>query len=109
MLRRDDEQVLALVRPLDHAPTRVTVSAERAFLERVGGGCQVPVGAHARVEGGSLLLAGLIGSREGQLVRAELAGRTSEPASLGIRLARTLLNAGGLELLPRGEQDCAAP
>ncbi|KPV49073.1 hypothetical protein SE17_34670, partial [Kouleothrix aurantiaca] len=63
-----------LLAPLDHAPTRSAVEAERAFLARIGGGCQVPIAAYAWLEGATITLSGLIGARDGRVVRGTLAG-----------------------------------
>ena len=49
--RRDDDEMTALLAPVEHTPTRRAVTAERAFLEVLGGGCQVPVGVYARLDG----------------------------------------------------------
>jgi hydroxymethylbilane synthase len=77
----------------------MAATAERAFLARIGGGCQVPIGAYARVGGDTLTLAGLIGARDGRVVRGELAGPASDPAAIGAQLAEYLLNHGGQALL----------
>jgi hydroxymethylbilane synthase len=106
-IRAGDERTAALLQPLDDPATRVAVTAERAFLARVGGGCQVPVGAYAELEGETIRLSGMIGARDGQVVRGQLAGRITEPKRLGGRLAQVLLDAGGYELLPREDQSCA--
>jgi hydroxymethylbilane synthase len=101
-VRAGDEAIAALLAPLDDLPARVAALAERAFLARIGGGCQVPVGAYARVDlspGGALTLAGMIGARDGRLVRGELSGPASRPADLGARLAEELLAGGGRTLL----------
>jgi hydroxymethylbilane synthase len=98
-IRDDDSATAALLAPLDDPAARVAATAERAFLARIGGGCQVPVAAWARLENDSLALDGLIGARDGRLVRAELAGPASDPAALGARLAERLLGEGGRELL----------
>lgn len=101
--RADDPATRRLVAPLDHGPTRLAVTAERAFLARIEAGCDVPVAAWARQEGEALALSGLIGARDGRTVRAErrLAGAASEraAAALGADLADDLLRAGGAELL----------
>ncbi|MBK9712836.1 MAG: hydroxymethylbilane synthase [Kouleothrix sp.] len=98
-VRAADTAVAALLAPLDDPLARVAATAERAFLARIGGGCQVPVAAYARLVGGALELAGMIGSRDGRLVRGEIAGPADDPASLGAQLAERLLDDGGRELL----------
>lgn len=98
-VRAGDEASAALLAPLDDPATRAAVTAERAFLARIGGGCQVPAGAYARHDGATLVLAGMIGARDGRVVRGELAGPAAEPAALGARLADTLLDEGGRALL----------
>ncbi len=97
--RAGDASTAALLAPLDDPAARAAATAERAFLARIGGGCQVPVAAYARLDGDTLLLAGLIGARDGRLVRGELAGPAGDPAALGARLAEQLLGEGGRALL----------
>jgi hydroxymethylbilane synthase len=100
-VRAGDAAVAALLAPLDHPPTRHAVTAERAFLERVQGGCQVPAGAYAVAEGEALRVMAMIGDRAGRLVRGELSGSVNEAAALGAALADELLASGGRELLGR--------
>jgi hydroxymethylbilane synthase len=87
---------------LEHGPTRRAVDAERAFLATLGGGCELPVGAHAIVgTDGSISITGLIASVDGQQVyRETLIGRHT---SVGRQLAESLLSAGGDDLLPKPE------
>jgi hydroxymethylbilane synthase len=98
-IRVGDEVTAALLAPLDDPAARVAALAERAFLARIGGGCQVPVGAYARVTDDALTLAGMIGARDGRLVRGELSGPAGRPTELGARLAEELLDGGGRALL----------
>ncbi|MDE0029619.1 MAG: hydroxymethylbilane synthase [Deltaproteobacteria bacterium] len=80
---------------LDHAPSALEVAAERAFLARLEGGCQVPVGARAVVRGDRLALAGMVAEVSGrQVFRGELSGASADAASLGMRLAERLLAEG---------------
>ncbi len=97
--RAGDSAVAALFAPLDDPGSRAALAAERAFLARIGGGCQVPVGAYARIAGGSLRLVAMIGARDGRMVRGELAGAAADAESLGAALADELLGRGGRELL----------
>jgi hydroxymethylbilane synthase len=98
-VRAGDATLLELLSPLDDAEARAAATAERAFLAQIGGGCQVPIGAYAQLDGTTLTLAGLIGARDGRLVRGELSGPVEQPADRGARLAEHLLDAGGRALL----------
>jgi hydroxymethylbilane synthase len=97
--RAGDGQVLQWLLPLEHSPSRAAVTAERAFLAGLGGGCAVPVAAYAvpRAEGG-LALNGLVAARDGQhVIRVEAAGH--DPLILGRDLARLALAEGAGALL----------
>jgi hydroxymethylbilane synthase len=94
--RCDDERVNRLVAALDHPDTRACVGAERAFLTRLEGGCQVPIAAHATLAGDRLTLQGLIAGVHGERVlRDEIAGASADGAALGRELAERLLGRGG--------------
>ena len=98
--RTDDTRVNTLLQPLHHAPTASRVSAERAMNHRLEGGCQVPIGGHAILEGGHLTLRGLVGTVDGsEIVRAEISGPTSDAHGLGTALAEELLEHGAGEIL----------
>lgn len=98
--RRGDERVLARIDFLNHPTTALCVSAERAFLEYLEGGCQVPLAALARIEGGRLRLAGLIADPDGRrFYRDGTEARPDEGREAGRRLAQDLLNRGGREVL----------
>jgi hydroxymethylbilane synthase len=85
---------------LDHAETRAAVTAERAVLAGLGGGCQVPIGAHAKVEGGRLRLLAIVASPDGsELVQAESQGSATDAAALGRDLATELLGRGARRIL----------
>ncbi len=103
-----DAAVLEMVAVLDHRPTHVIMQAERAFLRRLGGGCQVPVAALARLDEEAIHLTGLIAEVDGcGVVRGEARGRVSDPGAVGVELAEDLLDRGGRAILGRisqGEQ-----
>jgi hydroxymethylbilane synthase len=87
-------------RQLEHAEARAAVTAERAVLASLGGGCQAPMGAHAFIENEKLFLVALIVSPDGvQLVRKETEGPVADAAKLGRAVAEHLLNAGGKQIL----------
>jgi hydroxymethylbilane synthase len=98
--REDDAETRARLAGIEHAPSRATVDAERAFLAELGSGCDLPVGAHAVAEGaGRLTLTGLIASLDGRIVLRHTATDLDGPA-LGRAVARHLLdNSGGAALL----------
>jgi hydroxymethylbilane synthase len=99
-VRTADQDLRGVVAGLDDRSTRLAVTAERAFLARLEGGCVVPVAALARVEGDSLHLEALISDLEGRRVlRDKLTGPVAEAAALGTRMADALLNRGGREIL----------
>jgi hydroxymethylbilane synthase len=98
--RADDAATRAVLAEIDHAPTRLAVEAERAFLAELGGGCDLPVGAYAEiVDDATISLTGLLASLDGRIV---LRSRRSgvDPAAVGREVARYLLDeAGGAEVL----------
>jgi len=85
---------------LDHQPTRLAVTAERALLERLEGGCQVPIAAHATISGEALTMTALVASVNGRrLIRDSIQGPAQAAHRLGIELAERLLAQGGDEIL----------
>jgi hydroxymethylbilane synthase len=99
--RENDEKILAILRQLDHAPTRLAVSAERALLASLEGGCQVPIGAATLDEPEyGLMLHGIVASIDGStVVRGGLPIDLQDPAASGRELARQLHAAGGAGIL----------
>ena len=98
--RIDDVFINALIAPLNHEETSLCVKAERAFLKKLQGGCQVPIAAHARLAGGKILMDGLVGSIAGdRIIKAYGEGGTEHAESLGIRLAEDILGRGAKEIL----------
>jgi hydroxymethylbilane synthase len=94
--RRNDQRVNRLAAALDDPDTRACVEAERAFLARLEGGCQVPIAAHATLTGDRLTLQGLIaGVRGERVLRDEIAGASADGPTLGRELAERLLGRGG--------------
>lgn len=98
--RSGDDDVLALLAPMNDMGTLHAVTAERALLAALGGGCQAPVGAHAIVSGKVLELSACIAALDGRsLVRAVHTGETSRAEHIGDDLAQILLDSGGREIL----------
>jgi hydroxymethylbilane synthase len=96
--RDDAGAAWELVRKLDDAEARATVETERALLATLGGGCQVPVGAHATLETRIIHLRAIVASPDGgRVIWGELSG--GDPAQTGSQLGRMLLEQGAREIL----------
>ncbi len=99
-IRTDDSAAMNVVTKLDHEATRVACTAERALLRALGGGCQLPIAAHAVVRDYKLRLDGLVASHDGKrIVRDHIAGLAEDAETLGGDLANRLLEQGAKELL----------
>lgn len=98
--RMDDQATLDLLKPLNDADTATRVLAERALNRRLEGGCQVPIGCYAELEGDQLWLRGLVGRPDGtKVLRDEIRGPAIDAELLGITLAERLLEAGAGTIL----------
>ncbi|UCF30352.1 MAG: hydroxymethylbilane synthase [bacterium] len=98
--RADDRVTLERIGFLDHPETSVCVAAERAFLRRLEGGCQVPIAAHATVSDGVISLAGLVASVDGaKFILRKTSGPSSGADEMGRSLAEQILDSGGREIL----------
>lgn len=98
--RAGDGVVNEIVSSLDHEATRLACRAERAFLKGLGGGCLVPIAAHATIEAGLIDLAGLVASPDGsEAVRDRQIGPASDAEAIGRRLADELLSRGADRIL----------
>lgn len=98
--RAGNEEINAIVRRLHHQPSAICVEAERAFLGRLGGGCQVPIGAYGVISGETLILEGLVSDLTGKrYFRETIAVHPDKRIAAGVRLAETLLQAGAEEVL----------
>lgn len=98
--RTNDERVKALLAPLEHLETRYRVIAERAMNTRLEGGCQVPIGAFAEIDGDEMTLRGLVGNPDGsEIIEGVITGPKTEATQLGIALAEELLSKGAKSIL----------
>ena len=105
-VRSDDQRMIDMLRSVDDTATRLAATAERAFLEKLGGGCQLPVGAYARAEGDILFLTVFLSSPDGQKAfRAKIDGLNLDPLQLAsdAYLAVTERGAGPLLEIEWGE------
>ena len=98
--RRDDTFAVSVLAKLEDAAARAAVTAERALLHRLEGGCQVPIAAHASLQGDRLRLAALVGRVDGsRLVHDQLEGPLSNASRIGADLAERLLRQGARKIL----------
>ncbi|MFQ5482397.1 MAG: hydroxymethylbilane synthase [Nitrospinaceae bacterium] len=98
--RRQDLPVINAILPLDHEATHRAIEAERAFLKRLEGGCQVPIGAYATIEGEVLRLQGMVGSLDGKRTfKAEKSGSADDSFRVGHDLAGEILAMGADQVL----------
>ncbi|MFN6963011.1 MAG: hydroxymethylbilane synthase [Pyrinomonadaceae bacterium] len=98
--REGDERVRGVVEKLDDRETRICITAERAFLRSLEGGCQVPIGALAALEGDEVTLTGFVGSLDGRVAfRESAAGSAGDAEALGVSLADAMIRRGARELL----------
>lgn len=99
-IRETDADLNECLKILDDAETRLCVTAERAFLRALEGGCQVPIGANAILRDGEIHLEGIIGNLDGSVNwREKISGAAEDAKDLGERLARNLIEKGANELL----------
>ncbi|MBI5664229.1 MAG: hydroxymethylbilane synthase [Nitrospirae bacterium] len=98
--RVDDAFINGLLKKLNHEETSVCVRAERAFLKKLEGGCQVPIAAYAQLKNGRIVIEGLVGSLDGKtLIKDKSEGAPGNAESLGTALAEKLLAKGAGKIL----------
>ncbi len=98
--RVDDVKTLSYLEFLNHESTRVCVDAERAFLARLEGGCQVPIASYATIDGGKVTLNGLVGALDGtKIFRESISFSPCDRFEKGAALAESLLSQGAGDIL----------
>ncbi len=108
--RLNDKMVEEQIQFLNDKDSWIAVSAERAFLKKLEGGCQVPIAAFARAVGTTLQIDGLVGTIDGKrLIRHRMEGPIEKAESLGIELAEILLDKGAKEILDEVYQKSGPP
>jgi len=101
-IRRDDALVGPMVATLDHAPTRAVVAGERAFLNRLEGGCQVPIAGNGRIHEKQFILTGLVAEVDGsRVIKEEKSGPLDSVETIGTELAEGLLSRGADKILQK--------
>ncbi|MDE3258900.1 MAG: hydroxymethylbilane synthase [Gemmatimonadota bacterium] len=99
-IRQDDDDVAQVARCLHDCSTHSAVSAERAMLDELAGGCQMPVGAWARLDEGCLIADGMVADPDGgKIVRARTTGDSEDSLDVGRRLSDLLIERGAKEIL----------
>lgn len=98
--RRDDEQTIGIIDFLNHEPTQIAVAAERAFLKKLEGGCQVPIAGLALLENGQLRFTGMVAEIDGtRIIQDQIFGDEKDAARIGETLAGKLLEKGARKIL----------
>ncbi|MFO7460384.1 MAG: hydroxymethylbilane synthase [Desulfatiglandales bacterium] len=101
-LRKKDRRVKSVLEFLNDEKTEITARAERAFLKRLGGGCQVPLAGFARLRANVLYIEGLVAELDGSVIlRKKMRGSCDKPEDIGKALAEDLLSAGAEKILDR--------
>ncbi|MBE0416706.1 MAG: hydroxymethylbilane synthase [Coriobacteriia bacterium] len=109
-VRNDDPFMADVCAQLCHDETFTCVTAERVVMRQLEGGCQVPIGAYARIESDVLVMDAIVGSVDGEtILRHRVEGSPKEPAMLGMRMVDALLGMGASAILEqiRGAADAA--
>ncbi|NOZ76698.1 MAG: hydroxymethylbilane synthase [Euryarchaeota archaeon] len=100
VVARRDGAVRDYLEAINHRDTMVRVTAERALLKQLGGGCQVPIGTFTRVDGGTLHMDAVVLSPDGtRKIAVRDSGPRGEAGEIGVRAGRTLLKNGAAEIL----------
>jgi hydroxymethylbilane synthase len=98
--RINDQEVLEVLKSLEHPATTARCIAERSFLRSLEGGCQVPIGVNTLVEGDQLTLTGMVATLDGQtLIKNQVTGATTAAEQLGKDLAVALCEQGARAIL----------
>ncbi len=94
-VREEDEEIRRILEPLNDDDSQVAITAERHFLHRLGGGCQVPVATLGQVQGEKLSLEALVSTSNGErTVRQKMEGSSKNPEKVGLELAEEMLSKG---------------
>ncbi|MBR7796936.1 MAG: hydroxymethylbilane synthase [Bacillota bacterium] len=102
--REDDQELRALLSKINDASTTRTVTAERTFLHLLEGGCQVPIGGYAYLEGDDIILTALVGTPDGKTILKEVV-RGTDPELVGKEAAERLMNQGAKEIIEKVKEE----
>ena len=99
-IREGDNDILEVLSVLNHKQSEICVTAERSFLNRLEGGCQIPFASHATLDGDTLTVEGLVATLDGRKIQREtITGKSKDAIQLGIDLANSIQDNGGYEIL----------
>jgi hydroxymethylbilane synthase len=99
-IRQNDPYIQPMIKSLDHPHTRAIVMGERAFLNYLGGSCQVPIAGHGMITDNTFSLTGLVADLDGsRILKATLAGPADSTETIGISLAQQLIDQGADKIL----------
>jgi hydroxymethylbilane synthase len=99
-IRSEDKEIATLLSKINDKPTWQAVTAERTFLQELGGGCRAPIAALGIVSNGTIKLHGMVAGADGsQILQAAEEGDAQEPEQLGKRLAQKMIESGALALI----------
>ena len=99
-IRENDTKTMEVIQCLNHRETALITKAERAFLTKLGGGCQVPIAGHGTLVEDTLVLRGMVAELDGsRILRDEIRGPSDQAQGLGERLGERILNAGADQIL----------
>ena len=99
-IRQNDPEIELLMQKINHVQTWDAITAERAFLAHLQGGCQVPLGCFSTVENGTIILNGFVASLDGSLfIHETISGKIGQGAELGVQMAEKMLEKGAFEIL----------
>ncbi|GMT48594.1 MAG: porphobilinogen deaminase [bacterium] len=98
--RLEDDFINRILKPFNHYRTQVCLTAERSFMRRLEGGCQVPIGGYTHLEGDQLIMDGMVASLDGKVMLIEqMTASLDEANDLGIRIADKLIERGANKIL----------
>ncbi len=105
-IREGDQEVYDVVQKLNHFPSQAAITAERALLKKLEGGCQIPIGALGTLDGDQLTVRGVVAGLDGKdLVRSSITGPAADAAQLGEKLAEQLIGMGADKILKTVRQE----
>lgn len=102
--REDDKEIRELLSKINDTETAKTVTAERTFLRLLDGGCQVPIGGYAELQGDEIVMTAFVGTPDGKTLLKETV-RGSEPVGVGEEAASLLINQGGKEIVEKAKEE----